>query len=140
MSVWRCYCNLEMALRQMPSDMDQWQPQHSHSSRGHSRRTRVGRQIGQSVASGVCFLRPRLLKCMLSWTFFLSGVQNAAATKLIVRPERSNHKDGLGKCGLVTAHVLFRKTHKNDFTCEYDCCFPCLASLQVWTSAGGFGL
>lgn len=69
-SVWCCYCNLEMALRHMSLGMDQWQPQHSRSSHGFSQGTRVGRQICQSVASGVCFLQPRLLKCMLSLTFF----------------------------------------------------------------------
>ena len=43
-SVWGCYCNLEMALRQMSLGMDKWQPQQSHSSRGFSQGTRVGRQ------------------------------------------------------------------------------------------------
>lgn len=95
-SVWCCYCNLEMALRQMSLGMDQWHPQHSHSSRGFSQGTRVGRQICQSVASGVCFLQPRLLKCMLSFFFkfyfifflFFFRSTHVAATKLIAREMR----------------------------------------------------
>lgn len=81
-------CNLEMSLRQMSSVGDEWQPQSSRSSHGFSQRTRVGRQIFHSVASGVCFLGPRLLKCMFSGTcffFFFSQSTHMAATKLIAR-------------------------------------------------------
>lgn len=92
-----CYCNLEMALRQMSLSMDQWQPQHSRSSHGLSQGTRVGRHFCQSVASGVCLPRPRLLQCsFLEYTRSSSRQTNCKGD---ARPERNNHKEFLGSVG-----------------------------------------
>lgn len=90
---------LELVLHPMSLGMNQRQPQHSHS---FSQATAVGRQICQSVASGVCFLRNRLLKCMLSQTFlvFFVGSTHAQHKKLIARSEWNNHKESVGSVGL----------------------------------------
>lgn len=128
-SVGCCYCKPEMALQLKSSGTD---PVATTARPQQPRRTRVGRQICLSVASGVCFSRPCLLMCMLS--LFLGGggeegvhtSGHKANCKGDGRPARGAITERFS-CGLLIALTcVYSKRGKTHDDTKQDLSYECL--------------